>query len=150
MDKVLIYLDSCCYNRPYDDLSSDKVRLESEAVLTILEHNEHQTWTVLSSDIIVDELDRIVDMFKKEKVFTLLSSVTEYIEINEHIIGRARELGKRGIKPFDALHIASAEFEEVDVFLTTDKKLINSTRNADVTVKVLNPGVWLMEVLYDE
>ena len=111
---------------------------------------EDQTWTVLSSDIIVDELDRIVDMFRKEKVFTLLSSVTEYIEINEHIIGRARELEKRGVKPFDALHIASAEFEEVDVFLTTDKKLINSTRNADVTVKVLNPAIWFMEVLYNE
>jgi len=62
----------------------------------------------------------------------------------------ARELEKIGVKPFDALHIASAEFKGVDVFLTTDKKLINATRNTDVTVKVLNPAVWLMEVLYNE
>ncbi len=27
-----IYLDSCCYNRPFDDLSQERIRVESEAV----------------------------------------------------------------------------------------------------------------------
>jgi len=31
MRKPRIYLDSCCFNRPYDDLSQDKVRLECES-----------------------------------------------------------------------------------------------------------------------
>lgn len=30
-----IYLDNCCFNRPYDDLSSETVRLEAEAKLLI-------------------------------------------------------------------------------------------------------------------
>ncbi|EHL04249.1 hypothetical protein HMPREF0322_05169 [Desulfitobacterium hafniense DP7] len=27
-----IYLDNCCLNRPFDDLSNDMVRMEAEAV----------------------------------------------------------------------------------------------------------------------
>ena len=37
MEKIKIYLDSCCFNRPFDELSQDRGRLESEAVLTILD-----------------------------------------------------------------------------------------------------------------
>ena len=35
MNKFLIYLDNCCYNRPYDDFSSITVYLEAEAKLII-------------------------------------------------------------------------------------------------------------------
>jgi hypothetical protein len=28
-----IYLDNCCLNRPFDDLSQDRVYLEAEAIL---------------------------------------------------------------------------------------------------------------------
>ena len=150
MKKLSVYLDSCCYNRPYDDLSNDKVRIESEAILTILEHNEHRRWTVLTSDVLFDEIDRIIDMIKKEKVLALFSPASSNIEINEQIIARAKELNATNIKPFDALHIASAEFGNVDVFLTTDRRLINAAHRAGTTVRVSNPALWLMEVLYDE
>jgi hypothetical protein len=33
---LLIYLDVCCFNRPFDDQTQERVRLESEAVLLIL------------------------------------------------------------------------------------------------------------------
>ncbi len=29
--KVKVYLDNCCFNRPYDDQSYIKIKLESEA-----------------------------------------------------------------------------------------------------------------------
>jgi len=31
-----LYLDNCCYNRPYDDQSQEKNHMEGEAVLTII------------------------------------------------------------------------------------------------------------------
>ncbi len=31
-----IYLDNCCYNRPFDDQTQDRIHIESEAVLVIL------------------------------------------------------------------------------------------------------------------
>ena len=37
-----IYLDACCLNRPFDDQSQDRVRLEAEAILLILGRLERQ------------------------------------------------------------------------------------------------------------
>ena len=31
MHKTRIYLDNCCFNRPYDDLESITIRFEAEA-----------------------------------------------------------------------------------------------------------------------
>ncbi|MDQ2085741.1 hypothetical protein RBH29_04740 [Herbivorax sp. ANBcel31] len=31
-----IYLDVCCYNRPYDDNLDDRIEIESNAILSIL------------------------------------------------------------------------------------------------------------------
>jgi len=30
--KLKIYLDNCCYNRPFDEQSQDLIRLETEAI----------------------------------------------------------------------------------------------------------------------
>jgi hypothetical protein len=35
--KYLIYMDVCCFNRPFDDLRQERIRLEAEAVMLILE-----------------------------------------------------------------------------------------------------------------
>lgn len=35
---IRIYLDNCCFNRPYDDQSQIKIQLESEAKLEIQKH----------------------------------------------------------------------------------------------------------------
>lgn len=39
-----VYLDVCCFNRPYDDQTQDRVRLEAEAVLLILRRIEAGEW----------------------------------------------------------------------------------------------------------
>lgn len=35
--KVKVYLDNCCFNRPFDDQSQIRIRLEAEAKLKIQE-----------------------------------------------------------------------------------------------------------------
>ena len=35
MKKLRIYLDNCCYNRPYDDQTQLRISLESQAKLEI-------------------------------------------------------------------------------------------------------------------
>ena len=37
MQKIKVYLDNCAYNRPFDDQSDIRIRLESEAKLFIQE-----------------------------------------------------------------------------------------------------------------
>lgn len=56
-------------------------------------------------------------------------------------------LVKLGFKSFDALHLAYAESAIVDVFLTTDDRLLNkATLNQSILkLSVKNPISWLME-----
>ena len=73
-----------------------------------------------------------------------------YVEINADIISRAKEFQLINIKPFDALHLASAECGGADILLTTDKKFLNRALGLNSKVKVSNPAIWLTEVLYNE
>lgn len=142
-----IYMDSCCYNRPFDDASQDKVRIESEAILTIINKCGLKKWDLVGSDILNEELDNIVNLIKKQKVLKLYSAITSFIDINENIISKAKEIQQLGISPFDALHLATAEYGNVDVFLTTDKKLLNKALDLDLKMIINNPVIWAMEVL---
>ena len=153
MGKCKIYLDCCCFNRPFDDLSQDKIRFECEAVLTILSNCEDGVWDVFRSDVLDDEIDRIINTVKKLKVLNLYSSASTHIEINTEIINRAKELqriGNTNIKPFDALHLASAEYGGADILLTTDKKFTNRASASNAKIRVANPAIWMMEEIFYE
>ena len=150
MERALIYMDNCCFNRPFDDLSDDKVRLESEAVLTIVHHCEQGIWDCCGSDVLYDEIDRMDDPVKKDKVLNLYNFTAVNVEMNEYVIERVNKLITANIKPFDAFHIACAESANADVLLTTDKKLINASKRTEMYVRIENPVIWLMEVLYND
>jgi hypothetical protein len=49
MRKLKVYLDNCCFNRPYDDQIQPKVILETPAKLYIqelaLNHRLHLVWS---------------------------------------------------------------------------------------------------------
>ena len=147
-----IYLDVCCLNRPFDDQSQSRVRIEAEAVLSILEMAAEQKVEVLDSDIIDDELSQHPDPERREKVEVLLTIATSNVLLTTAIERRAAELQKLGIAPLDALHLASAESAQADCFLTTDDKLLRlAGRNqSDLKVKVENPAKWLIQNTTDE
>ena len=151
MYKPKIYLDSCCFNRPFDDLSQDKVRFECEAVLEILNNCVTGVWDVFRSDVLDDEIDKIANFVKKQQVLMLYSSTTIYVPLTDEIVHRAKDtLQISNIKPFDALHLASAEYGNASVLLTTDKKFINQATVINTSVRVANPAIWLMEVMYND
>ena len=47
-----IYLDACCLNRPFDDLTQPRIRLESDAVILIIERVAAGAWLLLGSDVL--------------------------------------------------------------------------------------------------
>ena len=142
-----IYLDACCLNRPFDDHGQERIRLESEAVITIL--GRSKTLTLLTSEIVDLEISKIPDEDRKQKV-RLLSSISKMnIAIDDEIISRAMELNKMGFKSFDAFHIACAEKGQADALLTTDDHLLKkaSSLGQSIKVRLENPLRWLMEEL---
>jgi len=42
-----IYLDNCCFNRPFDDQSNQRIHLESETVKAILKQCEQKFWFLI-------------------------------------------------------------------------------------------------------
>lgn len=144
-----IYLDVCCLNRPFDDQTQDKVRLESEAILAILKRRRTENWLLLSSEVIDIEISKIPNADKREEVNILTTLLQSWIMVNEDIEKRAIALERLGFKPFDALHVACAEKGKADVFLTTDDHLLHkASQNIGILkVRVENPVKWLMEVI---
>jgi len=144
-----VYLDVCCFNRPFDDHAQDRVRLESEAVLTILEHTQSGMWAIIGSEVIDIEISKIPDDDLRCKVNILTGMKQKFITVNNDVEIRAKELEKLGFKSFDALHIACAEKGDADILLTTDDIFLSKalqSRNI-LKVRVENPLRWLMEVM---
>jgi predicted nucleic acid-binding protein len=140
-----IYLDVCCWNRPFDGQSQNRVRLEAEAVLSILEMAESGELEIIGSDIIDEELSEMPDHEKREKVELLLALPSSHISLSSTTERRAMELQKWNIAPLDALHLATAESVEADWFLTTDDDLLRKAKRAGLKVKVENPAKWLIQ-----
>ena len=149
---MTIYLDVCCLNRPFDDQSQNRVRLEAEAVLSILEMAAAGKLKLVTSDIIGDELSQMPDDERREKVELLLDAGSKHISLTAGVERRATEFHKWNISPLDALHLAAAEAAHVDYFLTTDDYLLRRAhRHADeLKVKVENPAKWLIQESSDE
>jgi predicted nucleic acid-binding protein len=143
-------MDSCCYNRPFDDQMQDRVKIEAEVVLLILHRCEKGEWNLIGSEIEDLEIRQIFDEEKKQKVKSLYELVNKKIEITDPIKQRAKEIMKYGIKSKDSLHIASAESINVDVMLTTDDLLEKKSKNIGLAINVRNPVDWLMEVMKNE
>ena len=144
-----IYFDCCCLCRPYDDLSSNVIHLEAEAILSVIDYCESGEWENFSSDVLYDEISGITNLYKRDKVLVLYHSATIHIDLTAGIVSRAKELEQYGLKSYDALHMASAEAGAADVLLTTDKGFINAARRSDSKIPVRNPLAWLAEVLYE-
>lgn len=142
-----IYLDVCCINRPFDDQTEERVRMESEAVLVILKRCLSE-WTLIGSEAIDYEISRIPDAERRSKVERIASISREKTIVDESIVSRAREIQMQGLTPMDALHLACAE-RSADIMLTTDDEILRAAirMSADIKVRVMNPARWLLDVL---
>jgi hypothetical protein len=144
-----IYMDVCCLCRPFDDRAQDRIRIESEAVLTILGRCS-QDWSLLGSEAIDFEVSMILDDKKRRDVELQAFCFKEKIVMDEEIINRAAELEKIGFRAMDALHISSAE-SSADIMLTADDNILMNARrnNKLIMIEIDNPVRWLMNVLQD-
>ncbi len=144
-----VYFDTCCLNRPFDDQTQVRVRLEAEAVLAILSRIENGEWDWAGSEVLTDEIEQMPDTQKLSRTKLLSGFIQENIEISEKEERRAMELQRDGFQVFDALHIACAESAKADVFLSTDDRLLKlAKRNSKkLDVRVENPLVWVEEMI---
>jgi predicted nucleic acid-binding protein len=142
-----IYLDVCCFNRPYDDQTQSRIRLETEGILEIINRCQSQEWLLFNSTAIESEIAQTPNQDRQEEVKECLLVAHNKILVTQEIAQRAINLTTFGLKNFDALHLACAE-NNTDVFLTTDDRLLRKALSYkdDLKVRVANPIIWLIEV----
>jgi len=144
-----LYLDSCCYNRPYDDQSQENIHLEGEAVLAIINRCRQNNDVIIGSSALDFEINNTADTEKREKVkYFYNKSITTKIDYTTEILKRAQDYKKNtGIRTLDIFHLSFAEYCNVDILLTTDIKFEKACSKLDLKIKVLNPLKYLLEVL---
>lgn len=147
-----IYLDVCCFNRPLDNWQQDRVRIEREAVVSILDRVRGGKWTLVSSEAVEAELERLPNPDKLANVMNLLSLASENVAIDNNVDKRAQSIEQLGFGLYDALHIACAEKSQVNVLLTTDDRLRKRALRykQQIQVQINNPVDWLMVALKEE
>ncbi len=136
-----IYLDCCCLNRPFDDLSQVRTRLEAEAVEWILEESRLGKFTVVTSDYLLTELLRNPNQDKRNQTLAMANYAGIHVPASQTVGSRALEIEQLGIKHFDALHIAAAEATKCEYLLTTDDRLLKKSlrHHGKLMVTLLNP-----------
>lgn len=144
-----VYLDACCLNRPFDDQSQPRVRLETEAISIILEKLHQNEWEWIGSEILLHEIGQTPDLENRQRALSFASLAHQVVEITEKVLRRAEELEEAGFDSYDAIHLSSAEFGKADVFLTTDDQILKvAARKKNLfSFTVENPVKWLEEVL---
>ncbi|MBD1846350.1 PIN domain-containing protein [Cyanobacteria bacterium FACHB-63] len=148
----VIYLDVCCFNRPFDDQRQERIRLEAEAVLMILERCQTGTWTLVGSEAIEAEIGQIRDPDRLAQVQTLASAATQRVMVDRSVERQVEEWIRQGFGVFDAFHLTCAEVRSVTVLLTTDDRFLRRAMRMGemLQVRVANPLQWLLEVVSDE
>jgi predicted nucleic acid-binding protein len=134
--KIRLYLDNCCFNRPYDDQTVLNIHVEAEAKIfiqnEILKNNYEFIWSFMMDYEISSN-----PFFDRQLAFMKWKNIA-ILDINpmEDILDKGKKLMQLKLKEKDALHIACAIKGECHYFLTTDGKILNKIIPE---IKVMNP-----------
>lgn len=144
-----VYLDACCLNRPFDDQSQARIRLEAEAVMLLFAYPECGDLHWIGSEVLSYEIGRMPDPERRRRVQRLLRLSARSVTIGPEQQKRAAELQTFGFGTYDALHLACAEQGGAELFLTTDDALVRLARRHISTfcVRVENPLTWVNKMV---
>lgn len=147
--RFTLYLDACCLNRPFDDPTQARIRLEAEAVLLLIFQAHLLGWDWLGSEVLSYEIDRIPSPERRVRVKSLMMSINRRVHLDSETVLRATKLQRLGFRAYDALHVACAESGNADILLTTDDRFCRLARRyaGEIRVAVENPLRWIQEML---
>ena len=140
MGNKTVYLDTCSYNRPFDDQTQLRISLETQAKLfiqTLVKNNE--------LDLIYSYVcfyENYINPFENKKLsINDFSRNAKYFVIeNDKILAKANNIVKSGIKPLDALHLSCAIDAVADYFITVDDGILRYTTDE---IKIFDPIMFI-------
>jgi len=139
-----IYLDNCCFNRPFDDQSQLRILLESEAKLKIQENISLGTYDLVWSYILDYENNKNPFKERQKQIGKWRGYSKEDVVESKSVLEFANVIMSKGIKKIDALHIACAIEAGADYFLTTDDGIIKKSTMIK-NIKIIDPIGFIKE-----
>jgi predicted nucleic acid-binding protein len=140
-----IYLDNCCYNRPFDDQSQIKIALESQAKLYI-----QRLVVEMKIELVVSYISRFENVTnpyiaRRNAINNFFRNAKIYVDYScaGNVEGNAKDIVKSGVKVKDALHIACAIEGQCEFFVTTDGRVL---KYISPQIKICNPIDFLREL----
>jgi predicted nucleic acid-binding protein len=137
----VLYLDICCFKRPFDDAGMDRIRREAEAVAAVLEAADAGRVRIVRSPAHDWENDRNPREDRRLATQLWLEKAALRVPTSPEAADRALALASIGFAPLDALHIAYAEHSHAKWFLTTDDRLLKRAQahRAQLHIDVRKP-----------
>ena len=126
-----IYLDNCCFNRPFDDQLQLRIKLESEAKLKIQNEIKEGGFQLVWSYILQSENE--ANPYGERRRAIRECKNYAIMDMNEEpsILEKGAKLMLSGLRSKDALHLACAILAECEFFLTTDDKILNKNESIE-------------------
>ena len=138
MNNIRVYLDNCCYNRPYDEQTQTRIFIESQAKLHIQKLITENKLDLVYSFVSIYEnsmnpyevrRNAISDFFRYSKIYVNEDNISIIKE-------RAAKIMQTGIKTKDAMHLSCAIEGCSDYFISTDIRLL---KYSSEHIKLINP-----------
>ncbi len=134
-----VYLDNCCYNRPFDSQRDAVIARETRAKLFIQSLIRYNAVELAYSAV---SLQEIADSPFEKNRLAILRFIREcslyFVDTDSNgvALSLAREIMRTGIRLKDASHVACAVAAHCDYFITTDRRLL---KYSDKRIKLVNP-----------
>jgi predicted nucleic acid-binding protein len=137
----------CTIQRPLDSQDDVRVATEAEAVLGVLRLCECGQVKLVSSDALLFELEKNPHPVRRDYAAVVLSNAAAFTATDPRVEARARQFATTGMKPLDALHLASAVEAQADFFCTCDDRLLKRAREAETgRTRAVSPLELITEV----
>ena len=141
-----VYLDNCCYNRPYDDQSQLRISLETQAKLQIQSTIKEGKIKLVSSYVLLYENSKNPHEIRKRTIYSFIKENIDtfvYADIADKVKEKADAIIETGVKTVDSYHIACAIISKSDYFITTDDRVLKYKTNE---IKILDPIQFIKEM----
>ena len=141
-----IYLDMCCYNRPYDPQDQLKIAMETQSKIRIQQLIENGKYELIGSYTLDYECENVpVPMRRKSIKDFIRRNIPAYVgvERDTEISAIARRIMETNVKQQDAYHVASAIYAGCSYFITTDIRLLKYQTDE---IRMVNPIEFITEM----
>ena len=144
MKKDKLYIDICCFNRPYDDQTQPRIQFESAAKLMIQSFIADEHINYVWSYVLEFENDKSPFSERRDAILAFKRFANETVSPHPAIEKTAKEFQNMGLKDYDSLHLACAVFAGCDYFLTVDDRVLNKQIEE---INITDPVVYINRYL---